>query len=808
MNDTDTNDRPKWLLELENRKRKPRLAHEAGAGSPCVICKTACPGLDLHFWRKICKNCKCSKDDHDVDDEDFPQFDLLFGTSRKYKKKSILLHINSGKEHAEEAFEWVPPDTTKELAADYMRALPTEKLPIKGTYGAAFRRQLLQKQLPLHDIDYKTCDKLSDQEMKQFEKYLENIKKYVGQGTVTKILSARPFNGSLVTPVNATDMQQFSPQNKPSVPSNFVQLRTPSSFAPKSSYKTNLYENANTQELSNSFDTSSNCSNIPIFEKYNRVNNDGKVVKSEAVKSGLYNKGVHPVDFSKSSSNNQNTKVPATEISKHSNDPAAANVNSEITSPWNPSEYYKEAYRDMLQNPSTSLSHSKPISDNVYDAEAMLADALLPPSVVHANDIIGSTLDEKGLMYIREKLTNKYSTQENQGKIPYNTPSFARSIDSNSLCRNNGSGLQNTSLPANSYKGTDKTVVPTAAKNPVGITPSQDTLQRLKGNIDDSEPAKTENETTKPNSNIVQSDPSNVTQIVDTSGTEKLSDTSLTSATVENPSSSPASSSHLQSPSVKNHQAKVNSFTTPSTLIHSERLQNQIFPHETLTAAKQSEQNPPNVEYLRNTMKELTVDVAKSQKCQKCGEEIRAGDVAVITEKAKDAVWHPGCFVCNMCNELLVDLVYFYYKNKLYCGRDLAKLLGIPRCFACDELIFVREYTVAEGQNYHVKHFCCWDCDVPLAGKQYITENDRPLCLPCYQKTYAKTCNTCENVIAADQQGVAVKDLNFHATGACFCCYICNKSLLDGKFALKEKKIFCSKECISKFLHPQVLIPD
>lgn len=68
-----------------------------------------------------------------------------------------------------------------------MRALPIDKLPIKGSAGAALRRQLLQKQLPLHDVDYKSCDKLSDQEKKQFEKYLENIKRYVGQGIVTKV---------------------------------------------------------------------------------------------------------------------------------------------------------------------------------------------------------------------------------------------------------------------------------------------------------------------------------------------------------------------------------------------------------------------------------------------------------------------------------------------------------------------------------------------------------------------------------------------------------------------------------------------
>lgn len=117
------------------------------------------------------------------------------------------------------------------------------------------------------------------------------------------------------------------------------------------------------------------------------------------------------------------------------------------------------------------------------------------------------------------------------------------------------------------------------------------------------------------------------------------------------------------------------------------------------------------------------------------------------------------------------------------------------------QLIFVREYTVAEGHNYHVKHFCCWDCDIPLAGQQYITENDRPLCLPCYQKSYAKTCAACNVVIAADQQGVAIKNLNFHATEVCFCCYSCKRNLLNGRMVIKKDKLFCSKECIAKFFN-------
>ncbi|XP_003701577.3 testin LIM domain protein [Megachile rotundata] len=798
MTDVEINDRPKWLLELENRKRKPRLAHEAGAGAPCVTCKAKCPGLDLHFWRKICKNCKCSKDDHDVDDDDFPQFDLLFGSSRKYKKRPILLHINNEKETTEEAFEWIPPDTTKELVIDYMKALPTEKLPIKGSAGAALRRQLLQKQLPLHDIDYKVCDKLSEEEKKQFEKYLENIKKYVGQGTVTKILSARPFDRSLVTPANATDMQRFSPQNKPNIQSNIVQLRTPSSFTPKNTYKRNLHENI--QDISAPLKTLSSCSNInttPSFEKYDIVNNSGEIAKSEPLKSEFYNTGSCLINPSKSDSNVQNINKQnlISDNLKPPNSATNAGMNSEVTSPPNfESECYKEARKDTFKNPSTFLLHSQSTIDNTV--KDILADAFLPPSAVHANDIIGSTLDKKGLMFIREKLINKYSTQENQGQVPYNTPNFSKDLDfSNSSCKNSNFVSQNINTPINTNEGTNKTLI-NSIKNPSEVLPvSHDgDIQRVE---------KMEN----PDSKVIQSN-LDFNKAINPYEKQKLKENTsvIHSAKInENlPSLSTSSvQTYLSSPGTNNYQAKLNNLTTPSTVIHSEKLQNQIFPHDTVGNKKQSMQDLLNMEPLKNAVEELALDVIKPQKCHKCEEEIHIGDVAVTTEKAKNVVWHPGCFVCSTCNELLVDLVYFYYKNKLYCGRDLAALLGIPRCFACDELIFVREYTVAEGHNYHVKHFCCWDCDVPLAGKQYITENDRPLCLSCYQKTYAKTCNMCEKVIAADQQGVAIKDLNFHATEACFCCYTCNKNLLNGRIAVKEKKIFCSKECIAQFLYSQ-----
>lgn len=56
---------------------------------------------------------------------------------------------------------------------------------------------------------------------------------------------------------------------------------------------------------------------------------------------------------------------------------------------------------------------------------------------------------------------------------------------------------------------------------------------------------------------------------------------------------------------------------------------------------------------------------------------------------------------------------------------------------ACPQLIFCNEYTQAEGHNWHLKHFCCFDCDRVLAGETYVMENDKPVCTPCYMKSYA-----------------------------------------------------------------------
>ena len=76
------------------------------------------------------------------------------------------------------------------------------------------------------------------------------------------------------------------------------------------------------------------------------------------------------------------------------------------------------------------------------------------------------------------------------------------------------------------------------------------------------------------------------------------------------------------------------------------------------------------------------------QVCPKCKEVLNPEEVGVLAPKFGDGVaWHPGCFVCYTCQNLLVDLTYCVYEDQIYCERHYAEQLK-PRCAACDEVSF------------------------------------------------------------------------------------------------------------------------
>ncbi|XP_010881902.2 testin [Esox lucius] len=186
--------------------------------------------------------------------------------------------------------------------------------------------------------------------------------------------------------------------------------------------------------------------------------------------------------------------------------------------------------------------------------------------------------------------------------------------------------------------------------------------------------------------------------------------------------------------------------------------------------------------------------------CHHCHLPMSQGEPAVFAERAGyDKLWHPACFVCCTCSELLVDMIYFWKKGQLYCGRHYGDSEK-PRCGGCDELIFSNEYTQAEDQNWHLKHFCCFDCDCVLAGETYVMENNKPVCKPCYMKSHAVVCVACQKPVDPEAQRVSYEAFHWHAEPQCFQCSGCAKCLVGVRFMVVQGKLFCSVECKKKIM--------
>ncbi|XP_013104864.2 protein prickle isoform X1 [Stomoxys calcitrans] len=181
--------------------------------------------------------------------------------------------------------------------------------------------------------------------------------------------------------------------------------------------------------------------------------------------------------------------------------------------------------------------------------------------------------------------------------------------------------------------------------------------------------------------------------------------------------------------------------------------------------------------------------------CDGCDDLISTGDIAVFASRlGPNASWHPGCFICCVCRELLVDLIYFHRDGRLYCGRHHAETLK-PRCSACDEIILADECTEAEGRAWHMNHFACQECDKQLGGQRYIMREGKPYCLLCFDAMFAEYCDFCGEAIGVDQGQMSHDGQHWHATDECFSCNTCRCTLLGRAFLPRRGSIYCSIAC-------------
>ncbi|XP_071818540.1 prickle planar cell polarity protein 3-B-like isoform X2 [Apostichopus japonicus] len=188
--------------------------------------------------------------------------------------------------------------------------------------------------------------------------------------------------------------------------------------------------------------------------------------------------------------------------------------------------------------------------------------------------------------------------------------------------------------------------------------------------------------------------------------------------------------------------------------------------------------------------------------CYKCAGEIEAGELAVFADRMDEEgiCWHPLCFTCFKCDELVVDLCYFFREGQVYCERHYAELI-MPRCASCDELIFSGEYVKAMNESFHSGHFCCQKCDTSLSGQSYILKDEKPHCVACYDNEFANRCEECGKTIGHDSKDLIFKGNHFHES--CFeqrySCGMCKQSLADKAFGNWDG-MMCCLECYEKHL--------
>ncbi|VDN58345.1 unnamed protein product [Dracunculus medinensis] len=102
-----------------------------------------------------------------------------------------------------------------------------------------------------------------------------------------------------------------------------------------------------------------------------------------------------------------------------------------------------------------------------------------------------------------------------------------------------------------------------------------------------------------------------------------------------------------------------------------------------------------------NARNEIALDIGfvcpnihMQMECRKCSGILEKNEMAVMAPKLGDQCgWHPACFTCNTCEQLLIDLTYCVKDGLLYCERHYAELHK-PRCNSCDEVDFFKLFTL------------------------------------------------------------------------------------------------------------------
>lgn len=184
--------------------------------------------------------------------------------------------------------------------------------------------------------------------------------------------------------------------------------------------------------------------------------------------------------------------------------------------------------------------------------------------------------------------------------------------------------------------------------------------------------------------------------------------------------------------------------------------------------------------------------------CASCALPIAGRIVSVASQR-----FHPQCFTCYHCSELL-ECVAFYPEPstsrdarfariqnrtsdpeapnfvdghtaiddgdtslRFYCHLDFHELFS-PRCRSCKTPI-EGEVVIACGGEWHKGHFFCAECGDPFDEKTpFVEKNGYAWCVGCHAGRFNGKCKGCKKVIL--EQGIQALGGEWHE--GCFRCVV------------------------------------
>ncbi|KAI0792352.1 hypothetical protein C8Q75DRAFT_714347 [Abortiporus biennis] len=189
--------------------------------------------------------------------------------------------------------------------------------------------------------------------------------------------------------------------------------------------------------------------------------------------------------------------------------------------------------------------------------------------------------------------------------------------------------------------------------------------------------------------------------------------------------------------------------------------------------------------------------------CGGCG-----GAIIGRIVSAMGARWHPGCFRCCVCDELLENLSSYEHEGRPYCHLDYHEQFA-PRCYHCqttivDEIFITLDDPELGKRTYHEQHFFCAECGDPFLPPSssnksrkdvgFTVYKGHPYCEACHVRLRMPKCQRCKKSIRDGMR--AVEALGGKWCWECFVCAGCQRPFEVPSFFQRDDQPYC-EHCFS-----------